>query len=154
DEQGRIYVAETFRINDGVFDTRNYMQWKDDDLACTTVADRLAKYRKHIAKELPKCGAYSERIVLLTDSDKAAVADRSTVSAAGFAALADGIIAGVLPVGRDVFVTNIPKLWRLRDDDGDGVADQRAILSEGYGVDTSLIGHDLHGLCLGPDRRL
>src|SRR5882672_6306535 len=34
DDQGRFYVAETFRINDGVFDTRNYMQWKDDDLAC------------------------------------------------------------------------------------------------------------------------
>src|SRR4029077_1192046 len=37
DDQGRFYVAETFRINDGVFDTRNYMQWKDDDLACLTV---------------------------------------------------------------------------------------------------------------------
>ena len=44
DGKGRFYVAETFRINDGVFDTRSYMQWKDADLACLTVADRIAKY--------------------------------------------------------------------------------------------------------------
>ncbi|MFN9276772.1 MAG: hypothetical protein ACK6D2_13710, partial [Planctomycetota bacterium] len=34
DGKGRVYVAETFRIKDGVFDDRDYMQWKDDDLAC------------------------------------------------------------------------------------------------------------------------
>ncbi|MEQ1633641.1 MAG: hypothetical protein ABL997_14780, partial [Planctomycetota bacterium] len=40
DDRGRIYAAETFRIHDGVFDTREYMQWKDEDLACLTVLDR------------------------------------------------------------------------------------------------------------------
>jgi quinoprotein glucose dehydrogenase len=154
DDQGRCYVAETFRINDGVFDTRNYMQWKDDDLACLTVADRLAKYEKHIAKDLPKYAAYSERVRLLVDTNRDFVFDRSTVFADGFADLADGIGAGVLPVGGDVFFTNIPKLWRLRDTDGDGRADRREAVFDGFGVHTSLIGHDLHGLCLGPDRRL
>ncbi len=154
DEQGRFYVAETFRINDGVFDTRNYMQWKDDDLACRTVADRLAKYQKHIASDIPKYAAFTERIRLLSDTNKDGVVDQSTVYAEGFADLADGIASGVLPIGNDVFFTNIPKLWRLRDANGDGIADERMAMSDGYGVHTSLIGHDLHGLCLGPDRRL
>lgn len=154
DGKGRCYVAETFRINDGVFDTRNYMQWKDDDLACLTVADRVAKYHKHIPDDLPKYGAYSERIRLLVDTDRNGTLDRATVFATDFNDLADGIASGVLPVGDDVWFTNIPKLWRLRDQDGDGVADQRTAVHDGYGVHTSLIGHDLHGLAVGPDRRL
>ncbi|HLQ39298.1 MAG TPA: HEAT repeat domain-containing protein, partial [Planctomycetota bacterium] len=47
-----------------------------------------------------------------------------------------------------------PKLWRLRDSDGDGIADQKTVVHDGFGVHTSLIGHDLHGLIVGPDRRL
>ncbi len=154
DNQGRCYVAETFRINDGVFDTRSYMQWKDDDLACLTVADRLAKYGKHIPNDIPKYAGYSERIRLLVDTDKNGVFDRSTVFADGFTDLADGIASGVLPVGNDVWFTNIPKLWRLRDGNGDGIADERTAVQDGYGVHTSLIGHDMHGLIVGPDRRL
>ena len=154
DNLGRCYVAETFRINDGVFDNRSYMQWKDDDLACLTVADRLAKYEKHIAKDIPKYTAYSERIRLLVDTDKNGTLDRSTVFADGFSELADGIASGVLPVGNDVWFTNIPKLWKLRDSNGDGIADERTAVHDGYGVHTSLIGHDLHGLIVGPDRRL
>jgi len=154
DGKGRAYVAETFRIRDGVFDTRDYMQWKDDDLACLTVADRLAKYAKYIPDKIPGYAAFPERIRLLQDTDGDGTLDRSTVFATGFTDLADGIASGVLPVGDDVFLTNIPKLWRLRDTDGDGVADERHVVHDGYGVHTSLIGHDLHGLIVGPDRRL
>ncbi len=154
DDQGRIYVSETFRIHDGVFDTREYMQWKDEDLACRTVADRLAKYHKHIANDIPKYARYSEQVRLLCDDNRDFKVDRSAVFATGFAELEDGIAAGVLPVGDDVWFTNIPKLWRLRDRDGDGQADAREAVFDGFGVHTSLIGHDLHGLVLGPDRRL
>ncbi|MBL8752831.1 MAG: HEAT repeat domain-containing protein [Planctomycetes bacterium] len=154
DGKGRFWVAETFRINDGVFDTRSYMQWKDDDLACLTVADRIAKYEKHIAKDVPKYAAYSERIRMLVDTDRDGKLDRSTVFADGFADLADGIASGLLPIGDEIWFTNIPKLWRLRDRDGDGKADERHVVHDGYGVHTSLIGHDLHGLVLGPDRRV
>jgi quinoprotein glucose dehydrogenase len=154
DEQGRIFVSETFRIHDGVFDTREYMQWKDDDLACLQVADRVAKYQKHISKDIPGYARLSERVKLLLDENKDGVVDKSVVFADGFADLADGIASGVLPIGKDVWFTDIPRLWRLRDDDGDGKAEHREAVFEGFGVHTSLIGHDLHGLVLGPDRRL
>jgi quinoprotein glucose dehydrogenase len=154
DGGGRVYVAETFRIRDGVFDTRDHLQWKDEDLACLTVGDRLAKYARHLADQTPRYAAFPERVRLLVDTDRDGRFDRSTVFADGFTDLADGIAAGVLPVGDDVFFTNIPKLWRLRDTDGDGVADERHVVHDGYGVHTSLIGHDLHGLIVGPDRRL
>ena len=154
DGKGRFYVAETFRIKDGVFDNRSYMQWKDRDLACQTVADRVQKYREFLPEKVDGYAAYSETVRMLVDTDQNGTLDRSTVFAAGFNELADGIASGVLPVGDDVYFTNIPKLWRLRDADDDGVADERVVLHDGYGVHTSLIGHDLHGLIVGPDRRL
>ena len=55
---------------------------------------------------------------------------------------------------RDSFYACIPDLWRLRDRDGDGAAEERDRLSSGYGVHVALLGHDLHGLTLGPDGRL
>lgn len=154
DGHGTCYVAETFRINDGVPDTRSFMQWKDEDLACLTVADRVRKYEKHVADKLAHYARYSERVRRLVDRDGDGVYDGSTVFADGFAELADGVASGVLPVGGDVWFTNIPKLWRLRDTNGDGVADERTAVHDGYGVHSSLIGHDLHGLIVGPDRRL
>src|SRR5262245_42385906 len=48
DERNRFYVAETFRLHAGVTDIRGHMDWLDDDLACRTVADRVAMYRKHL----------------------------------------------------------------------------------------------------------
>ena len=35
-----------------------------------------------------------------------------------------------------------------------GVAEQREVMFDGFGVHTSLMGHDMHGLIVGPDRRL
>jgi hypothetical protein len=89
DGKGRVYVAETFRINDGVFDTRSYMQWKDEDLACLTVADRLAMYQRHIPDRIPGYAAFPERIRLLTDRNGDGIYDHSTVFADSFRAMAD-----------------------------------------------------------------
>ena len=56
--------------------------------------------------------------------------------------------------GDDIYFTDMPNLWRLRDTNGDGICDQRDVLSTGYGVRYNLLGHDLHGLIFGPDGRL
>lgn len=54
DEKGVVYVAETFRLNAGVTDTRGHMNWLDDDLASRTVADRVAMYKKFLEKISPR----------------------------------------------------------------------------------------------------
>jgi quinoprotein glucose dehydrogenase len=155
DEQGRFYVAETFRHGHGVTDTRNHMNWLDDDLAARTVADRVAMYRKYLGpQEFARFGEATERVRLIEDRDGDGKADRATIFADGFRDPAAGIGAGVLARRGDVYYTCIPDLWRLRDRDGDGKADVRESLRHGFGVHVGFLGHDLHGLRMGPDGRL
>lgn len=158
DHQGRVFIAETFRLLHGVTDNRHHQRddptWLERDLACRTVADRVAMYREKMPEKLESWARYAERVTMLSDTDGDGRADRATRFAEGFNALPDGIAAGVLAWRGKVYFTCIPRLWLLVDADADGKAEQRQVLHEGYGVHTSLFGHDLHGLCMGPDGRL
>jgi quinoprotein glucose dehydrogenase len=154
DQRNRFYVAETFRIHHGVEDTREHMHWLDDDMACRTVADRVAMYRKHLKDKVKGYAIEHERIRLIEDVDGDGKADRATVFADGFNQVADGIGAGLLARGSDVWYACIPNLWLLRDTKGAGKADVRRSLHYGYGVHVNFYGHDLHGLRFGPDGKL
>jgi quinoprotein glucose dehydrogenase len=150
----RVFVAETFRHYEGVTDIRDHMDWLHDDLASRRVADRVAMFRKHEGERFVDYERASERIRLIKDEDGDGVADTAVVFADGFDDPAAGIGAGVLENHGDVYYTCIPDLWLLRDHDGDGRADERQKLSTGYGVHVALLGHDLHGLRIGPDGKL
>ncbi|WP_165248823.1 PVC-type heme-binding CxxCH protein [Paludisphaera soli] len=155
DEKGRFFVVETFRHTDGVTDTRGHMNWLVDDLAARTVADRVAMYKKFFKpEEFARFGVESERISLIEDRDGDGKADHAQVFAEGFIGPETGIAAGVLTRKGDVYFTSIPDLWLLKDADGDGRADERKSLYTGFGVHVGFLGHDLHGLILGPDGRL
>jgi quinoprotein glucose dehydrogenase len=151
---GEVYVAETFRHHAGVTDIREHMDWLDDDLACRSVEDRVAMFRKHLGEDFASYESEQERVRLLRDKDGDGRADFASVFADGFDAAADGIGAGLLAWRGQVYYTCIPDLWRLRDADGDGRAEERESLSTGYGIRVALLGHDLHGLVVGPDGRL
>ena len=155
DPKGRIYVAETFRQETGgVPDNRAFPEWLEDDLQLRTVEERAAMMLRHHPEKHAEWTSHEDRISLLSDTDGDGVADRSVRFATGFSGLLDGTGAGVLAVEDDVYFTCIPKLWRLRDVDGDGTADEGESLHHGFGVRVAFRGHDMHGLILGPDRRL
>jgi quinoprotein glucose dehydrogenase len=154
DEKGVAYVAETFRLDDGVTDTRGHMNWLDADLACRNVADRVAMYKKFLGKDFARYSVHHERVRRIVDRDGDGCADSATVFADGFNDPAAGIGAGVLARGADLWYACIPWLWKLRDTNNDGRADERTLLHEGYGVHVGFVGHDLHGLRIGPDGRL
>jgi quinoprotein glucose dehydrogenase len=150
---GRCFVVETFRRDKQVLDMRDWPQWVEDDLAARTVDDRVAWVTRR-APDLALFRKQSERLSLLRDRDGDGRVDSSTVFAGGFDTIADGVAAGVLARGNEVWFANMPNLWRLRDRDGDGVAEERVVHSTGYGVHYAFVGHDLHGLRVGPDGRL
>jgi quinoprotein glucose dehydrogenase len=154
DNQDRVYVIETFRHTSNVLDIRGHMDWLGDDLACRTVEDRIALLRRKFGPNVRKLAEDTDRIRLLVDSKGTGHADRSTVFATGFNAIESGLAASVLPFHGNVYFTDIPSLYLLKDTNGDGVADQTKVLSTGYGVHIAFLGHDLHGLRIGPDHKL
>lgn len=154
DEKGTFYVAETFRHESGVTDTREHMNWLDDDLASRTVADRVAMYRKYLGGEFESYKVEHERVRRVVDRDGDGKADAATVFADGFNDPAAGIGAGLLARDGSVWYACIPWLWKLRDTRGDGTATERVLLHDGYGVHVGFLGHDLHGLIMGPDGKL
>ncbi len=154
DEQGRFYVAETFRLHAGATDIRGHMDWLDEELAVKTVEERVAYMTKHEGKRIADYTKHSDRVKLVWDSDGDGKSDKATVFAEGFNGVADGIAAGVLARKGQVYFANIPNLWSFRDTNNDGVADVKKSLSYGYGVRVGFLGHDLHGLRFGPDGKL
>ncbi len=156
DEKGACYVAETTRFGNGVPDTRGHMYWLDDDLACRTVADRVAMYKKEYPGKKPYLGfeKFDDQVRKVWDAKGAGKATDSSVFAKGFNRPEDGLAAGILARKGNVYLTNIPDLWLLKDTNGSNTADVKQSLSTGYGIHVQFLGHDLHGLRMGPDGKL
>ena len=162
DEKGRVFVAEEYRLGKGAAENRsnqafNFTFFLDDDLQIRTLDDRLKAYRKWQDKMPGGYGYFSanaDQVRRLEDTTGSGRADKSTVFAGGFNAPLDGLCAGVLARDGEVFVTNIPSLYKLKDTKEVGVADVKEELLTGFGVNIAFFGHDLHGLIFGPDGKL
>ena len=161
DDKGRVFVAEEYRLGQGAAENRDNPAFKftfflDDDLQIRTLDDRLKAYRKW-ADKLPGGFDYftkhADQVRRLEDTTGKGYADKSTVFAGGFNQPLDGLMAGVLAWNGSVYVTNIPSLWRIKDNE-DGTSGKREELLTGFGVNIAFYGHDLHGLTVGPDGRL
>ena len=154
DEKGRFYVAETFRLHSGVTDIRGHMDWLDEELASTSVNERVEIMKRHEGKRIADYEKEEDRIRMIWDSDGDGKADKSTIFSGGYSGVAEGIGAGILAHRGNIYYTDIPNLWLLRDNDKDGVAESKKSLAYGFGVRAGFLGHDLHGLRIGPDGRL
>jgi len=151
DEKGRVFVAETTRFEHGVPDTRGHMYWLDEDLANRSIDDLLAMYKKHNFKGYEK---YEDQVRIVWDSTGSGRADKSEVFAGGFNRPQDGLAAGVLARKGQVYLTCIPDLYVLKDTKGTNKADEKKSLFTGFGPTVQYLGHDLHGLRMGPDGKL
>lgn len=173
DFKGRVYVTQTTRRKVADLDIREHPQWVPIDVALDDIEKKKAFYHDVLApgkmlrpegglKDHNKDGSidwrdltvHSERIYRLEDTDGDGVADKKTVFAEGFNTEVTGIAAGILWHDGWVYCTIAPDLWRLRDNDDDGVADEREAIVHGFGHHIAYAGHDMHGLCVGPDGRI
>lgn len=157
DEGGRVLVAETLRQNRGAEDNRSHLYWLIDDLASRSVEDRVAYYRKWVEagkfEDPDHFTAVPDRVVALEDLDGDGVADARSVLAE-WNEMASGLVAGIEAREGEIFVTSVPSVYRIEDRDADGAPESVDTVHTGFGVKTSLIGHDLHGLVWGPDGKL
>ncbi|MEK0447680.1 MAG: hypothetical protein RLZZ399_3001 [Verrucomicrobiota bacterium] len=153
DEKGRVFVAETLRFRHGVEDNRFHLDWAKEDMAVQSLGDRLQIYRKYAPKKggMEAFTKFSERVRILESKEGKWV---STVFAEGFNDPLDGTAGGVFAFKGDVWFSCIPSVWRLRDTEGTGVSNQRESIHRGFGIGTSISGHDLNGFAMGLDGRL
>lgn len=173
DYEGRLYVVETARRGTVDIDIRSHKEWVIDDLSNENIPQLRNMFRSKMAPELSEQNkswlqdrngdgshdwrdlmAVKERIHLLQDTDNDSKADISKVFAEGFNQEINGVMAGVLPYKGDVFATIYPDVWKLNDNNNDGIADKKEVLFHGFGVHAAFDGHDLHGLTVGPDGKL
>ncbi len=157
DEQGRVYVAEEYRFNRGTEENRTRPFLLEDDLQLRSTDDRLEMYRKHASKfegGMNWFSRFTDRVVRLADTNGDGRADQQTIFADGFDEPLAGMASGLLARDGDVYLANIPHLWRLRDANEDGQADSKEKLLSGFGVNCGFLGHDLHGLIWGTDGKL
>lgn len=155
DEQGNIYVSETHRFRFGIEDDRKHLYWYLDDLAAKTVDDRRKLHEKWKGKvSMEHMTSKSEVIRRFSDSNGDGSFDKVNVFSDSYNDVLDGTGAGVFFYGGSLYFACIPKIYKLRDTDNDGVADEKKVVEEGFGVRISLSGHDLNGFTLGPDGRI
>lgn len=155
-EDGKVYVAETHRFRQGIEDNRNHLYWLLDDMAAMNTDDRVAMHKKWSGKKISveQMTEKTEKIRVLVDSDGDGIADQTEVFADKFNDLLDGTAAGIMAFEGEIYFACIPKIWSLKDENGDLVADDYKTLQDGFGVRVSFSGHDLNGFALGPDGRL
>ena len=157
DDEGNIYIAESFRQENAVPDNRSSPFWLLDDIQSQNNEDRLRMYEYWADQRENGMAFYSEfeeRVRKLEDTDGDGVFETSTVFADGFNHPLEGTAAGLLAIGDDVWLTMIPSLIRLEDANRDGWAETQEQVFDGFGVRIALRGHDMHGLAIGLDGRL
>ena len=172
DDQGRIYYTRTNRRKQSEFDIRAHQDWETASLKMQTVADRRAFLRNTLTSsashqhewltDFDQNGVHDwrdltqqkESVYRVEDASGDGVADRNQLVVHDFNDEVTDVIGAVLSDGDDLFVGVSPKLWRTRDKDGDGLADEMKAISEGYGVHIGFGGHGMSGLEMGPDGRI
>jgi len=173
DSEGRAYVTQTRRRKVQDLDIRNNRDWVPNDVGLDSVEAKRAFFKSRLSADTSAANAervadlnqdgvhdyrdlmvLTETIYRVEDMDKDGTADKISVFAEDFKTEVTGIAAGVLWDEGTVYATVAPDVWKLRDTDDDGVADQREILSTGYGLHIAYGGHDMHGLIVGPDGKI
>jgi hypothetical protein len=152
DSEGRAYVTQTRRRKVQDLDIRNNRDWVPNDVCLDSVEAKRAFFKSRLSADTSAANAervadlnqdgvhdyrdlmvLTETIYRVEDMDKDGTADKISVFAEDFKTEVTGIAAGVLWDEGTVYATVAPDVWKLRDTDDDGVADQREILSTGYG---------------------
>ena len=155
DEAGRVYLAETDRYRDAVFDVVTQKpEWLPADLSFRSIQDRTDFLKQTFRDYLTPLTRGSERVRLLEDQDGDGMAETSLVLADGFSSIPTGPAAGILAHRGQVWFQCVPGLWRIDWDAESSTVNSMQKLHDGFGVHVGVSGHDLHGITWGPEGRL
>src|SRR5690606_7947137 len=172
DDYGNIYLTRTNRQKNSEFDIRGFRHWMTPSISLRTVEDRRAFLHKTFAteksdenkwlKDLNKDSIHDWRdltvekdeVWKLEDQNGNGMADRATRILSDFNEEVSDVAGALLVRKKDMFVGIAPDMWRLTDEDGDGVMTDKTSISHGYGIHIGFGGHGMSGAIEGPDGRI
>ncbi len=173
DEKGGIYYTQGTRLEHSEFDIRSHRDWMTASISWQSVEDRRAFLRKELAPEnsnrnkkivedLNEDGSHDWRDLLvekesvwyLTDESGDGIADRAKMYIEDFNEDVSDLANGVLYHEDQVYISIAPDLWRTKDLDGDGIADEKESISHGWMVHIGFGAHGMSGVTVGPQGRI
>lgn len=172
DHQGGAYFTKTDRRKSSEMDIRRHMEWATRSISFQSVEDRRTFLREEFDPAnsdqndwLPDFNGDSihdwrdltvetEKVFKVMDQDQDGYADYASQFVASFNEEVSDVIGGVLPHEENLYVAIAPDIWRIVDENGDGIADEKTSIAHGFGVHIGFGGHNLSGLKLGPDGKI
>jgi putative heme-binding domain-containing protein len=172
DDQGSVYYTTTDRQKHSEFDIRGHRDWEIPSISLQTVEDRRAFLHKELSPENSKRNKWlddlngdsshdwkdltieKEHVYRLDDVSGDGVADQAQLVVDDFHDEVTDVAGGVLIDGDDMYLAVAPDLWRIRDKNHDGIADEKTSISHGYGIHIGFSGHGMSGVEMGPDGRI
>ncbi len=172
DDNGDLYYTRTIRQQHSEFDIRGHQDWEIESIKLQTIEDKrefmhrilspensskntwLADLNKDSSHDWRDMTIEKERVYRLRDLSGDGIADASQIVIEDFHDEVTDAAGGILKADKDLFVAIGPDLWRVKDKDGDGVADEKTSLSHGYGIHVGFSGHGMSGVEMGPDGRI
>lgn len=172
DDQGRLYYTTTDRQKHSEFDIRGHRDWEIPSISLQTVEDRRAFLHKELSPENSSRNTWledlngdsshdwrdltieKEHVYRMEDVSGDGVADMSQLVVDDFHDEVTDVAGGVLSDGDDLYVAVAPDLWRMKDKNKDGIADEKTSISTGYGIHIGFSGHGMSGVEMGPDGRI
>jgi len=172
DDMGRLFYARTNRQKNSEFDIRGHREWEIESIKLQTVEEKRAFLHRVLSPEnsnqnewladLNGDGSHDwrdmtiekEHIYRIEDKSGDGVADFSQLVVVDFNDETTDVAGAVLAYGGDLFVGVAPDMWRMKDTNGDGIADQKTSISHGYGIHIGFSGHGMSGLEVGPEGKI
>jgi putative membrane-bound dehydrogenase-like protein len=172
DEKGRIYYTLAERIENSEFDIRGHRNWMTASISFETVEDRRNFIRKTFSetneegerflKDLNNDGTLDwrdltvekEQVWIVSDTDEDGLADHSKMFISDFHEEISDLANGVEYFNGEVFLSVGPDLWRIKDNDGDDIADEKTSISHGYTIHIAFGAHGMSGVTIGPQGRI
>lgn len=172
DDHGKLYYTTTNRQKHSEFDIRGHRDWEIPSISLQTVEERraflhteLSPENSHRNKWLADLNGDSshdwrdltiekENVYRMEDVSGDGVADLSQLVVDDFNDEVTDVAGGVLSDGDDLYVAVAPDLWRMKDKNKDGIADEKTSISHGYGIHIGFSGHGMSGVEMGPDGRI
>ena len=169
---GRVFYTSATRQENSEFDIRGHRDWMTASIAFETVEDRREFLRKTFSadsdqskrhlKDLNEDGQLDwrdltvekEQVWFVEDRSGDGVADHARMYIEDFGDEVTDVANGVEYAAGEVYISVGPDLWRTKDTDDDGIADEKESISHGWIVHVGFSGHGMSGVTVGPQGRI